>query len=85
MSEKIIIYDNDRLALCLKYYATNFIKEKNGDLSLSSKFKLKERKHTIYNILGKGEFTINFEDTIFKIVITEVGDPLVCDIENKNT
>ena len=83
MSQKIIIYDHDHLALCLKYYSTLFIKEKKGDLSLSSKFRLKEKKHTIYNLLGKGEFTISFEDAIFKIVITEVGDPLVCDIEIK--
>ena len=83
MSQKIIIYDHDHLALCLKYYATLFIKEKKGELSLSSKFKLKERKHTIYNLLGKGEFTIEFEGTLLKIVITEVGNPLVCDIEIK--
>tara|TARA_Y100000591_G_C21820815_1_gene693493 strand:+ start:663 stop:1808 length:1146 start_codon:yes stop_codon:yes gene_type:complete len=83
MSQKIIIYDHDHLAICLKHYATLFIKEKNGELSLSSKFKLKERKHTIYDILGKGEFTIDFQGKIFKIVITEVGDPLVCDIEIK--
>ena len=83
MSQKIIIYDHDHLALCLKYYSALFIKEGDGDLSLSSKFKLKDKKHTIYNLLGKGEFIIEFEGNTFKIVITEVGNPLVCDLEIK--
>ena len=74
---KISIDDNDHLSACIKFFSPLHLnkEETTGSICYSSKFKMKDKKNTVFKVLGFGWFKIDYKDESFYIYIKKIGSP----------
>jgi len=74
---RIVIDNNDHLSACIKFFSPLHLnkEETTGSICYSSKFKMKDKKNKVFNILGFGWFKIDYKDESFYIYIKKMGDP----------
>ena len=74
---KINIDDNDHLSNCIKFFSPLHLNDKTstGSISYSSKFKMKDKKNKIFNLLNLGWFNVSYNDNDIFINIQNIGEP----------